>query len=554
MNPITYRFTLDLAKNGVQYVLSGIKTGDTNRVMEIHLTVNGTPYEIKPGTSAHIRAKLSKDSLDSFVTGLCEIKGNMIRYEITPDMLVAEGQVYADIEIGDEAGEKFATCEILMLIYKDLLGDEKPPETEFNSLIQAIAIAEGKAINNVTVTENGALLIHLNDSTKIDAGYVSPRLQVNGETNEWEISYDGEETWENTGVRATGDVSEAVSKAETAANRANEKAEKANAAAESANQAAAEARTAKDEAITAKDGADAAAGSAEEAATYANQTAYRAQIAAQDAIQATADASQAATNAENSMLADAFIDEDGVLVLKRKGKGAISVGKVTGDKGDKGDPGIADNSLSANAIKGKKSGEVVALTDVSPLEHEIKVKVSQGGATVKKYGKNYSPVSEKTWTGSWTSFKPTEPLKSGKTYVLIADVTTTSPDQVVTVYDDNAAIRYWNAGENSSLVFTVGAKDVDGLWFHAQRGYVSGSTNVATLKRFVIVEEQEPITYTADENGIVSGVIGNGESMTLLTDTAGVTIEAEYNRDTNKVIANLMEKIAALENAAAEQI
>jgi hypothetical protein len=34
--------------------------------------------------------------------------------------------------------------------------------------------------------------------------------------------------------------------------------------------------------------------------------------------------------------------------------------------------------------------------------------------------------------------------------------------------------------------------------------------------------------------------------MTLLTDTPGVTIDCEYSRDTNKVIAEILEKITAL--------
>ena len=34
--------------------------------------------------------------------------------------------------------------------------------------------------------------------------------------------------------------------------------------------------------------------------------------------------------------------------------------------------------------------------------------------------------------------------------------------------------------------------------------------------------------------------------MTLLTDTEGVTIEAEYNKDTNKVIESLVQAIISL--------
>ena len=49
---------------------------------------------------------------------------------------------------------------------------------------------------------------------------------------------------------------------------------------------------------------------------------------------------------------------------------------------------------------------------------------------------------------------------------------------------------------------------------------------------------------TAD--GTVTGLKAVSPTMTLLTDTPGVTIDCEYGRDTNKVIAEILEKITAL--------
>lgn len=176
--------------------------------------------------------------------------------------------------------------------------------------------------------------------------------------------------------------------------------------------------------------------------------------------------------------------------------------------------------------------------------------VDVNGATVQKFfGKNYAPVESHTWTGSWTKLNPTEPLKVGKKYYFIADVTTTSADDCVTVYDaTNGNYSTWNAGENSLYEFTPKAnagkepKDCVLLWIHAQNGYVANSTNVATLNRFVIVEEQEPIPYTADEEGNIS-IVGNGESMTLIAED-GVTISAEYNADTKKYIDRRFAELA----------
>lgn len=61
--------------------------------------------------------------------------------------------------------------------------------------------------------------------------------------------------------------------------------------------------------------------------------------------------------------------------------------------------------------------------------------------------------------------------------------------------------------------------------------------------------EYEPYSfaeYTPDSTGLVSGVTSVSPTLTLTSDKTGVSIECEYNRDTNKVIADILEKIAAL--------
>lgn len=53
-------------------------------------------------------------------------------------------------------------------------------------------------------------------------------------------------------------------------------------------------------------------------------------------------------------------------------------------------------------------------------------------------------------------------------------------------------------------------------------------------------------TQIPSSDGTVSGLSAVSPTMTLLTDTAGVNIECEYSRDTNVVIAEILEKITAL--------
>ena len=59
-------------------------------------------------------------------------------------------------------------------------------------------------------------------------------------------------------------------------------------------------------------------------------------------------------------------------------------------------------------------------------------------------------------------------------------------------------------------------------------------------------EYKEPISYTPNADGTVEGIVNEGECITLMTDTNGVNIEAEYSKDTTKVIENLVNAIISL--------
>lgn len=52
--------------------------------------------------------------------------------------------------------------------------------------------------------------------------------------------------------------------------------------------------------------------------------------------------------------------------------------------------------------------------------------------------------------------------------------------------------------------------------------------------------------YTPNEDGTVEGVMSDYPTTTLTTDTSGVIISAEYNKDTNKVIQSLVDAIISL--------
>ena len=57
---------------------------------------------------------------------------------------------------------------------------------------------------------------------------------------------------------------------------------------------------------------------------------------------------------------------------------------------------------------------------------------------------------------------------------------------------------------------------------------------------------KEPITYTPNTDGTVEGITSLYPVTTLLTDTAGVIVDCEYNRDLNKAFEELTNAIISL--------
>ena len=442
MENIVYRITLDLKKSGCQHVVAGVKVGDTNRVLEIRLTEGGVPYQIADGVVAQICATLQNGAK---FTDLCEVEGNVIRYKVSPDLIGAEGEIDADIQLGDQEGNTFSAGEILFLVYKTNLDSELVPEEQYNSLIQAIAVATGKAVKTAEVNEEGNLVIVLADDTSIEAGHV---------------------------VGPVGPVGPEGPRGETG---------------------------------------------------------------------------------------------------------------PAGPQGAPQDP----NNLS-NALKKTVSGNAVRIDDSSTLEHDMKVTTDVGGATVKKYGKSLlsqdalyrANVFYKQDDGRWfygkvngsyvsTEAKLTIPANTNFTCsfegVDVSNAPTTSNGDFVQlqVFFTDGTSKY--PGFHKSAIEANGKvsityypeKQVSGVRFSYPN--VTKDGNYITFDSFrielgTIATEHEdykdPETITAEEDGTVNGIIGNGDTVTLLADN-GVIITAEYNQDINKAIEEIRMAIGTMGAAAA---
>lgn len=247
---------------------------------------------------------------------------------------------------------------------------------------------------------------------------------------------------------------------------------------------------------------------------------------------------------------------------------------IQGKKGEQGIQGVpgengkdADMSLISNALRGNKSGEIVSITDTSPIEHNVGVKVSGvedlSAVSVKRYGKNLCELGTKEFKKA-ANCTLKHPLKAGITYQVSALIESTDTDH------ERCLIGFWNLETNTNACATnfqlarndanaytefTPTKDVTRIDLYAALSWSEGDGDTATWKNIMIVPKGvsrnyepfiEPTTYTPNENGIVEGVTSLYPSMTLTTDTSGVVIDAEYNRDINKAFAELQNAIINL--------
>ena len=325
-----------------------------------------------------------------------------------------------------------------------------------------------------------------------------------------------------------------------------------------------------------------------------------------------------------------------------------------GDKGDKGDKGEVDYSIVANALKGSASGSAITMTDVSPLEHEIKVKLKgevtltyicdltdngeghftsgNGDYTVSSVADDISPDSGMVyftdgsycdcWWGSYLNdyvpsvgdvirydeneeiiylvdgfsgdFSGVTLTKCGKNLVDISQmlneclmnngeetfkfaVTDGKKESAKSPVHLEAGTKIFssikiiekNMSAGKDMYFKLFYADGSIEGFNFNRSYVlqkdvrnvslysssSSEGDNVIFKNFQIehgttATEFEPFngaeTYKPNEDGMVEGVTSLYPTTTLMTDTEGVTITAEYNKDLNKAFAEIYQKLSAL--------
>lgn len=274
-----------------------------------------------------------------------------------------------------------------------------------------------------------------------------------------------------------------------------------------------------------------------------------------------------------------------------------------GEKGDKGDTGEVSQAYAhlnfSNALKGSVSGEAVTISDVSPLEHEMSVRVSEvnnpEAVTVYSCGKNILDLADVDFEGSDgskcqisngshvklyvpagvtnplynTQFGFTEIWKmylpAGSYYLLSKNVVTSSSINgsasfVMQNAESSKQIAFvtmkYNNSDNAGMITIDEGQEVQFLLFSyvddvgytvesdimlLPAAWYGGSTALTEYAKGVAT-----IAHSVNLDSTVSGVTSLYPYTTLMTDTPGALIECEYNRDINKAFEEITQAIISM--------
>lgn len=447
-------------------------------------------------------------------------------------------------------------------------------------------------------------IVELCDEAVSTANDVKKRAD-NGELDgKSAYQYAVEGGYEGSEEAFTGDIANinrAKESAEQSASDASASARIAVESAESAEQSASNASTSEQNASEAAQNASVSeqnagqsAESAERAALDASASAQNANLSEQNAVQSAESAGLSAFNALESEQKASGHAQDAGTHREVTGRLSAQADKSAQDASASAESALASadranailedvkkeadapkryaNNVFANALKGHKSGTIVSADDVSPIEHELDVKVTDADGvpmadvTVKQYGKNLLPNSKADYTGYGMDYKrvpnggvyckgtPTVSsvgfqlpfdsnlLRDGVTYRLSGSKTT----EGVFLY-----LVYKN-GEETNYPFTkfTWSKDYTFIDCHIQvnKGTTIDTTIYPMLEVGNTATEyepyREPFEAVSEEDGSVKGLPCK-PTMTLISDE-GVVIDCTYNRDINKAFEQITQAMVSM--------
>lgn len=235
------------------------------------------------------------------------------------------------------------------------------------------------------------------------------------------------------------------------------------------------------------------------------------------------------------------------------------------------------DGTAANALKGAANGSIVALTDISPLEHTLKVKatgdnVSAASVVVCRKNLIRFPESHSAFGITMTRGSKGECIFNGTSTgnaLIVVPINLPRGDYTISFNNEigigssNADSPYFAvrlSGDNGSGWFASGnlssanttariysthqyfdKGNIANLMFNVPSGVALNNFIIKPQVEFgTISTDYEPYqgaSYAPNTDGTVVGVKSLYPTTTLF---ANVTLDVEYNRDSNKVIAELL--------------
>lgn len=229
----------------------------------------------------------------------------------------------------------------------------------------------------------------------------------------------------------------------------------------------------------------------------------------------------------------------------------------------------SDNTFS-NALRGSKSDTAMLLDDISPVTHDMGVKVRgknlfdksipYGDYTFIERGYSYLSIYVGSGSNVTVSLKQKHDIGLGGYFFCVAYKANTNifpidshmkwlyysantalcKKSVTMISEDGYVSLFMNPDAYNSFKNEIMVEI--GTTATAYTPYVPDLTAVKVIKSNASGEAVAEYTPTAD--GIVEGVTSLYPNTTLMTDTEGVLIDCEYNRDINKAFAALEAAIA----------
>ena len=221
---------------------------------------------------------------------------------------------------------------------------------------------------------------------------------------------------------------------------------------------------------------------------------------------------------------------------------------------------------NAEALTGSASGtDIIAIADVSPIDHNVKCWVSSdtvtdlSAVTVKRFGKNLVNSTDFDVNRN-IIITLDNPIPKG-TYIFSGIFTTTASIGYVQFgytdgsHSNGGGIDFnYKSIEGTIQSFKVSLpKPLKLVNFFASWSYNASAGHTASVKNFMIEKgstatEYEPYIesteHTANADGTVEGVRSLSPNMTLIPDTEGVIISAEYIKDIDKAFEAVTTAVA----------